>query len=91
MPVVSVAPFRHAIVVAGATAIFATLIVVPALPQSVSASATRIPFIVDLLTARAVSTPEGDYESLRVVQMIDASGYRIVLSGEVRATMADDW
>lgn len=48
-----------------------------------AAATTRIPFVVDLLTARAVSTPEGDYESLRVVQMIDASGYRIVISGEV--------
>lgn len=83
MPVVFVAPLRHVSVVAGVTALLAALIAVPALPQSVNASATRIPFVVDLLTARAVSTPEGDYESLRVVQMIDASGYRIVLSGEV--------
>ena len=45
--------------------------------------ATRIPFVVDLLTVRAVSTPEGDYESLRFVQAIDAGGYRIVVSGEV--------
>ncbi len=48
-----------------------------------AAATTRIPFVVDLLTARAVSTPEGDYESLSVVQKIDASGYRIVKSGEV--------
>jgi outer membrane protein OmpA-like peptidoglycan-associated protein len=48
-----------------------------------STAATRIPFVVDLLTVRAVSTPEGDYEALRVVQAIDTWGYRVVTSGEV--------
>ena len=48
-----------------------------------AASVTRIPFIVGLTSVRAVSTPAGDYETLRVITSIDASGYRIVTSGEV--------
>jgi outer membrane protein OmpA-like peptidoglycan-associated protein len=46
-------------------------------------SLVRIPFVVGLSTVRAVTTPEGDYETLRVVEAIDAKGYRLVASGEV--------
>lgn len=45
--------------------------------------ATTVPFIVGLTTVRAVETPEGDYESLRVVDAIDAQGYRITASAQV--------
>lgn len=45
----------------------------------------RVPFMVGLTTVRAISDPRGDYESLRVVDTITASGYRIVLSGEAPA------
>ena len=50
---------------------------------STGASVVRIPFVVGLSTIRAVSTPEGDYETLRIVTLIDATGYRVVTSGEV--------
>lgn len=45
----------------------------------------RIPFVVGLSTVRAATTPEGDYETLRVIEAIDANGYRIMASGEVPA------
>jgi outer membrane protein OmpA-like peptidoglycan-associated protein len=45
--------------------------------------AARVPFIVGLSTVRAVVTPEGDYESFRVVESIDAKGYRITASAQV--------
>jgi outer membrane protein OmpA-like peptidoglycan-associated protein len=48
------------------------------------APGTQIPFVVGLSTVQAVTTPDGDYEALRVVLSIDASGsYRFVISGEV--------
>jgi outer membrane protein OmpA-like peptidoglycan-associated protein len=50
-----------------------------------SAPVARIPFVVGLSTVRAVSTPEGDYETLRVIESIDATGYRMVASGEAPA------
>jgi hypothetical protein len=50
---------------------------------SAAEPATRVPFIVGLASVRAVSTPEGDYESVREVTFLDASGYRIKISGEV--------
>lgn len=46
---------------------------------------TRVPFVVGLSTVRAVATPEGDYESLRVVESIDAKGYRVTTSAEAPA------
>lgn len=46
-------------------------------------ASVRVPFVVGLTTVRAVSTPEGDYESLRVIDSIDEAGYRTVISGEV--------
>jgi outer membrane protein OmpA-like peptidoglycan-associated protein len=55
-----------------------------------ASSATRIPFIVGLTTVRAVSTPEGDYETLRAITSIDAAGYRIVTSGEVPGDDGDE-
>jgi outer membrane protein OmpA-like peptidoglycan-associated protein len=51
--------------------------VVPATP------AAAVPFVVGLSTVRAVVTPEGDYESFRVVDSIDAKGYRITTSAQV--------
>jgi outer membrane protein OmpA-like peptidoglycan-associated protein len=47
---------------------------------------TRVPFVVGLTSVRAVSVPEGDYESVRVVTFSDASGYRIVVASEVPGT-----
>jgi outer membrane protein OmpA-like peptidoglycan-associated protein len=44
-----------------------------------------VPFVVGLSTVRAVTTAEGDYESLRVIDSIDAKGYRITTSAEVPA------
>lgn len=41
-----------------------------------------VPFVVGLTTVRSVSTPAGDYESLRVITSIDPRGYRIIVSGE---------
>jgi outer membrane protein OmpA-like peptidoglycan-associated protein len=56
---------------------------------SISAAQTdayaRIPFVVGLSTVRAVTTPQGDYETVREIEAIDANGYRIVTSGEVPA------
>ena len=52
---------------------------------STTSTPVRVPFIVGLTTLRAVSTPNGDYETLRTIESIDASGYRIVVSGEVPA------
>jgi outer membrane protein OmpA-like peptidoglycan-associated protein len=45
-------------------------------------AAARVPFVVGLTSVRAVSVPAGDYESIRVITFSDASGYRIVVSGE---------
>jgi len=47
-------------------------------------AASRIPFVVGLTTARAVSQPAGDYETLRVVESIAPDAYRIVASSESR-------
>lgn len=48
-------------------------------------SAQRIPFVVGLTTVRATTDPRGDYESLKVVDAITGTGYRITSSGEVPA------
>lgn len=50
-----------------------------------AAAATRIPFVVDLKTVSVVTMPQGDFESLKIVDAIDARGYRIVVSGEAPA------
>ena len=50
---------------------------------------TRVPFVVGLTTVKAISTPQGDYESLSVLDTIDATGYRIVLSAEAPADDGD--
>lgn len=44
-----------------------------------------VPFVVGLSTVRAVSTPEGDYEVVRVVGAIDSKEYRVTVSGEAPA------
>jgi outer membrane protein OmpA-like peptidoglycan-associated protein len=49
-----------------------------------------VPFIVGLSTVRAVVTPEGDYESFRVVDAVDAKGYRITASAQVPGDDGDD-
>ncbi|MEP7244756.1 MAG: OmpA family protein [Gammaproteobacteria bacterium] len=54
-----------------------------------SATPVRVPFIVGLTTVRAVSTPEGDYETVRVIESVDPSGYRLVVSGEVPGDEGD--
>ena len=48
-----------------------------------SRSNALVPFIVGLTTVRAVNDPKGDYELLRVITSIDATGYGIQVSGEV--------
>jgi len=50
-----------------------------------TAVTTRVPFVVGLTTVKAISTPQGDYESLSVLDTIDATGFRIVLSAEAPA------
>jgi outer membrane protein OmpA-like peptidoglycan-associated protein len=55
-----------------------------------AASAPRVPFVVGLSTVRAVVTPAGDYESFRVVDAIDAKGYRITTSAQVPGDEDDD-
>jgi outer membrane protein OmpA-like peptidoglycan-associated protein len=54
------------------------------------APAIRVPFVVGLSTVRAVSTPEGDYEVLRVVDAIDNTAYRVTVSGEAPADDGGD-
>jgi len=48
-----------------------------------AASAVKIPFVVGLTTVEATREKPGDYETLNVIASIDASGYRVVRSGEV--------
>jgi outer membrane protein OmpA-like peptidoglycan-associated protein len=73
---------------------FRILVVAAALPwvhatPCLGEDATRtppsapVPFVVGLNTVRAVVTPEGDYESFRVVEAIDAQGYRITATAQV--------
>jgi outer membrane protein OmpA-like peptidoglycan-associated protein len=45
----------------------------------------RIPFVVGLNVVRASETEQGDYESLRTVDSIDAQGYRVTTAGEIPA------
>lgn len=52
--------------------------------------AIRVPFVTGLSTVRAVSTPEGDYEVLRVVDSIDNTAYRVTVSGEAPADDGGD-
>lgn len=52
--------------------------------------AAGVPFIVGLSTVRAVVTPEGDYESFRVVESTDAKGYRITVSAQAPADDGGD-
>ncbi len=52
-------------------------------PAAVATAPAKIPFVVGLSTVRANVTAQGDYESLREITSIDASGYRVVVSGEV--------
>jgi outer membrane protein OmpA-like peptidoglycan-associated protein len=58
------------------------LITATSFAGSPSAAPARVPFVVGLTTVKAISTPQGDYESLSVLDTIDAAGYRIVLSAE---------
>ncbi len=51
-------------------------------PASV-ATYPKIPFVAGLSIVKAVTTPEGDYEALGVIESIDASGYRVVASAEL--------
>jgi outer membrane protein OmpA-like peptidoglycan-associated protein len=43
----------------------------------------KVPFMVGLSSVDAVSVPEGDYESVSEITFLDASGYRILVAGEV--------
>jgi outer membrane protein OmpA-like peptidoglycan-associated protein len=55
-------------------------------PATAAATATeypKIPFVVGLNIVKAVTTPEGDYEALGVIESLDASGYRVVTSAEL--------
>jgi len=45
----------------------------------------HIPLIVGLTTVRASETPQGDYESMRIVNVIDAKGFVVNTSGSVPA------
>lgn len=56
-----------------------------AIADAASAPPLRIPFVVGLTIVRATSEPRGDYETLRVIEAIDANGYRMTASGEVPA------
>ncbi len=58
--------------------------------QSIGATAAatateypKIPFVAGLSIVKAVTTPEGDYEVLGVIESLDASGYRVVASTEL--------
>lgn len=57
----------------------------PAAPTAAKPAPPRVPFIAGLTTVRATATPQGDYETLRVVDSITPQGYRIVASSEVVA------
>jgi outer membrane protein OmpA-like peptidoglycan-associated protein len=46
--------------------------------------------MVGLTTLRAVSTPDGDYETLRLIESANANGYQILVSGEVPAEDGDE-
>ena len=46
----------------------------------------RIPFVVGLSAVRVIASEAGDYEMLRLIDSIDATGHRIAISGEA----ADD-
>jgi outer membrane protein OmpA-like peptidoglycan-associated protein len=48
-----------------------------------AAAYPKIPFVVGLSIVKAVTTPDGDYEALGVIESIDASGYRVVASTEL--------
>jgi outer membrane protein OmpA-like peptidoglycan-associated protein len=75
-------PGKRLLVIAGwALAVLPTTGSYAASPPG--ATSLRVPFVVGLTTVRAVSTPEGDYESLGVIDSIDKAGYRTVVSGEV--------
>jgi outer membrane protein OmpA-like peptidoglycan-associated protein len=52
-------------------------------PGSHGTPPSLVPFVVGLTTVRSVSTPAGDYESLRVITAIDPKGYSIIASAEV--------
>lgn len=69
--------------VIAAVGLFSVASVVAAATPTNAATAPKVPFVVGLSTVRAVSTPEGDYETLRVIVSIDASGYRVNASAEI--------
>ncbi len=48
-----------------------------------AASYSKVPFVAGLSIVKAVTTPEGDYEALGVIESLDASGYRVVTSAEL--------
>jgi len=74
-----------ALVAACALAGFCAATVARAAVAPPAAAATRIPFMVDLKIMSAVTMPQGDFESLKIVDYIDERGYRIVLSAEAPA------
>lgn len=48
-----------------------------------AATYPKVPFVAGLSIIKAVTTQEGDYEALGVIESIDASGYRVVASAEL--------
>lgn len=62
----------------------ALLAVQPAWGQ-VALAPVRVPFVVGLTTVRSAVTPQGDYESMRVVDSISANGYHVTTSGQLPA------
>jgi len=85
MPVLIHVRLSRALVATCALAVYCAAPVVRAAVAQPTAAATRIPFVVDLKTVSAVTMPQGDFESLKIVDYIDERGYRIVLSAEAPA------
>ena len=85
MPLMTHARLTRALVATCALAVYYGAPVARAAVAPPIAAATRIPFVVDLKTVSAVTMPQGDFESLKIVDYIDERGYRIVLSAEAPA------
>jgi outer membrane protein OmpA-like peptidoglycan-associated protein len=52
------------------------------LPTAGAGPASQVPFVTGLTTVRAVSGPEGDYESVQVVDRIAGDGVTLIRSAE---------
>ena len=66
-----------------AFAVGCSIQVVGAATPATAATYPKIPFVTGLSIVKAISTPEGDYEALGVIESIDASGYRVAASAEL--------